>query len=139
VLRTARASVGGYCYHSLKRGDGRALFFHDADDLPGFVRLLSQACARVSRRRVRFCLMPNHFQLVLGPPGDGGLGPWVPWLRTAPVQGYRQPYGSCGHVWQGRFETFAIAEDEHRRTLLRLVERNPPPPGRAAHPRKQAK
>src|SRR5262249_20031117 len=55
--RTARASVGGLCYHALNRGNGRAQVFHDADDYHGFLRLLRQACARLPMRLLGFCLM----------------------------------------------------------------------------------
>jgi hypothetical protein len=58
--RTARADLGGYCYHALNRGNGRAAVFHDPDDYHGFVRLLRQACARLPMRLVGFCLMMNH-------------------------------------------------------------------------------
>jgi putative transposase len=123
--RTARASIGGYCYHALNRGNGRAQVFHDADDYAGFVRLLRQACARLPMRLVGFCLLPKHFHRVLWPHGDGDLGPWMQWLLTAHVHGYRQRYGGSGHVWQGRFKAFPIEADEHLRTVLRYAERNP--------------
>ena len=88
--RTARASVGGYCYHALNRGNGRARVFHDADDYHSFARLLQKACARVPMRLVGYCLMPNHFHLVLWPLGDNDLGRWMQWLLTAQVHGYRK-------------------------------------------------
>jgi REP element-mobilizing transposase RayT len=123
--RTARADLGGYCYHALNRGNGRAQVFHDADDYHGFVRLLRQACARLPMRLVAFCLLPNHFHLVLWPRADGQLGPWMQWLLTAHVNGYRKRYGGSGHVWQGRFRAFPIEQDDHLLTVLRYVERNP--------------
>jgi putative transposase len=52
--RTARASVGGYCYHALNRGNKRAQVFHDSEDYHDFVRLLLQACARVPMRLISF-------------------------------------------------------------------------------------
>jgi putative transposase len=123
--RTVRASVGGYCYHALNRGNGRARVFHDSDDYHDFVRLLQKACARVPMRLVGYCLMPNHFHLVLWPTGDENLSPWMQWLLTAHVHGYRKRYRGSGHVWQGRFKAFPIEQDEHLRTVLRYVERNP--------------
>ena len=123
--RTARASVGGYCYHALNRGNGRAQVFHDAADYHCFVRLLQKACARLPMRLVGYCLMPNHFHLVLWPRGDNDLGRWMQWLLTAHVHGYRKRYRGSGHVWQGRFKAFPIEQDEHLRTVLRYVERNP--------------
>ncbi len=123
--RTARASVGGFCYHALNRGNGRAQVFHDTDDYHGFVRLLRQACARVPMRLVGYCVMPNHFHLVVWPRGDEDLSTWMQWLLTAHVHGYRQRYRGSGHVWQGRFKAFPIAEDHHLLMVLRYVERNP--------------
>jgi putative transposase len=123
--RTARASVGGYCYHVLNRGNGRAQVFHDADDNHAFVRLLQKACARLPMRLVGFCLMPNHFHLVVWPHGDRELGPWMQWLLTAHVHAYRKRYHGSGHVWQGRFKAFPIEQDEHLLTVLRYAERNP--------------
>jgi len=122
---TARAAVGGYGYHALNRGNGRARVFHDEDDYQGFVRLIRQACARVPMRVVGYCLMPNHFHLVLWPPGNDDLGNWMQWLLTSHVHGYRKRYRGSGHVWQGRFKAFPIGEDEHLLTVLRYVERNP--------------
>src|SRR4051794_38037651 len=61
--RTARAAVGGYCYHALNRGNERARVFHDAADYHDFVRLLREACARTPMRVVGYCVMPNHVHL----------------------------------------------------------------------------
>jgi putative transposase len=130
--RTARASVGGYCYHALNRGNQRGQVFHDREDYHDFVKLLRQACARVPMRIISFCLMPNHFHLVLWPISDGALGPWMQWLLTTHVHGYRKRYRGSGHVWQGRFKAFAIEQDEHLLTVLRYVERNPLRAGLAA-------
>ena len=65
--RTWRASVGGYCYHVINRGNDRAQFFHDEDHNAGFVRLMREANLHVAMRIVGFCLMPNHIHLVLWP------------------------------------------------------------------------
>jgi putative transposase len=130
--RTARASLGGYCYHALNRGNGRAQVFHDADDYHDFIRLLRQACARVSMRLIGHCLMPNHFHLVVWPREDGDLSKWMQWLLTAHVHGYRKRYRGSGHVWQGRFKAFPIEEDDHLLNVLRCagidVQTRPLPP-----------
>jgi putative transposase len=76
-------------------------------------------------RLVGYCLMPNHFHLVLWPHADGDLSRWMQWLLTAHVRRYHRHYGSGGHVWQGRFKAFPIEQDEHLLTVLRYVERNP--------------
>ena len=123
--RTARAAVGGYCYHVLNRGNNRAEVFHHDGDYAAFVRLLRQACVRVPLRVLAYCLMPNHFHLVVWPSADDHMARWMNWLLTTHVRRYRRKYKGSGHVWQGRFKAFPIAEDDHLLTVLRYVERNP--------------
>jgi putative transposase len=69
--------------------------------------------------------MANHFHLVLWPRRDGELSEYMMWLMTAHVRRYHQHYHSSGHVWQGRFRSFPIEEDDHLLTVDRYVERNP--------------
>jgi putative transposase len=113
------------CYHVLNRGNARAEVFHKEDDYAAFLRLLPLAVERVPMRVLAFCLMPNHFHLVLWPREDGDLGRFMQWLLTCHVRRYHRHYHSSGHVWQGRFKAFPIQLDEHLFAVLRYVERNP--------------
>ena len=47
------------------------------------------------------------------------------WLLTSHVRRYHKHYGSSGHIWQGRFKSFAVQRDEHLITTLRYVLQNP--------------
>lgn len=122
--RTARASVGGVCYHVINRGNGRAKVFHKPADYNAFVALIAEAASRVPVRVVAYCLMPNHFHMVLWPRHDGDLSRFMQWLLTAHVRRYHRQYHGTGHVWQGRFKAFPIQQDAHLLTVLRYVERN---------------
>lgn len=124
MARTARASVGGVCYHVLNRGNGRAEVFHKKEDYIAFLDLMAEAGERLAMRLLAWCLIPNHFHLVLWPHGDGDLSRWMQWLLTSHVRRYHRHYHGSGHVWQGRFKAFPIEEDEHLWTVLRYVERN---------------
>lgn len=123
--RTARASVGQYCYHVINRGNGRAPVFHADGDFQAFIALLGDASRRLPMRVLAYCLMPNHFHLALWPYGDGDLSRWMQWLLTAHVRRYHRWYESSGHVWQGRFKAFPIEQDEHLLRVLRYIEQNP--------------
>jgi len=72
-----------------------------------------------------FCLLPNHFHLVVWPKEDGDLSRWMHWVLITHVRRYHQHYHTSGHIWQGRFEAFPIEEDEHSLTILRHAETNP--------------
>jgi putative transposase len=63
--RTARASVGGICYHVMNRGNGRATVFHSDGDYRDFLALLAKASEKVPMPVLGYCLMPNHFHLLL--------------------------------------------------------------------------
>lgn len=120
--RTARASVGGVCYHVINRGNGRVKVFRSPDDYESFVSLLSGAAARVGGRVLAYCVMPNHFHLVLWPRKDGDLSRFMQWLLTAHVRRHHREHHGSGHVWQGRFKAFPIEQNEHLLTVLRYVE-----------------
>jgi putative transposase len=99
--------------------------FHKEEDFAAFVRLFEPACERLPMRLVGWCLMPNHFHLLLWPRKDGDLGRWMQWLLTSHVRRYHRHYLGSGHVWQGRFKAFPIERDDHFLTVLRYAERNP--------------
>lgn len=123
--RHPRASQGGYCYHVLNRGNARrTIFYQDRDDA-AFLRLLREASEHTPVPLLAYCLMPNHFHLVLWPQHDGDLSASLGWLLTAHVRRYHQHYHSSGQVYQGRFRSFPIQEDGHLLTVLRYSERNP--------------
>ena len=68
--RTRRASQGGYCYHVLNRGNARRTVFHKEGDYASFLKLLHEAGERTPIRLLSYCLMPNHFHLVVWPLHD---------------------------------------------------------------------
>ena len=86
---------------------------------------MTKANNRIPMRILSYCLMPNHFHLVLWPYEDGDLSRWMQWLLTSHVRRYHRQRGSSSHVWQGRFKAFPIQQDSHLLTVIRYVERNP--------------
>jgi len=123
--RAARASVGGVCYHVINRGNGQREVFHDDGDYAAFLKAIGHACVEVPVEVFGFCLMPNHFHLVVRPQNDGDLSRWMHWLLNTHVRRYHKHHQSSGHIWQGRFKSFPIQADEHLLKVLRYAERNP--------------
>jgi putative transposase len=115
-------------FHVLNRGNARRTIFRKARDYQAFVQLLREARLRFPDvRLLGYCLMPNHFHLVLWPTRDGELSLFMRWLTNAHVRRYHQHYHSYGqgHIYQGRFKSFLVQEDAHLLALLRYVESNP--------------
>jgi REP element-mobilizing transposase RayT len=100
--RTARASVGGMCYHALNRGNDRRTVFRKEGDFAAFLKAFAEVCHDVPVRPLAYCLMPNHFHLVLWPEGDDDLSRALHRLTTAHVRCAERgrPYGSAGWVEQ---------------------------------------
>lgn len=124
--RPARTAVGGMVYHVLNRANARIQIFDKPEDYEAFERILRQAVARVKMRLLAYCVLPNHWHLVVWPRGDGDLSRFVGWLSLTHTQrwhAHRHSVGS-GHVYQGRFKSFLVESDEHLWTACRYVERN---------------
>jgi putative transposase len=109
----------------LNRGNARSRVFHKEGDFAAFVEIMAEASLRHPMRVLAYCLVPNHFHLALWPALDGDLSRWMHWLLTTHVHRYQRHYHSSGHIWQGRFKSFPIQEDDHLRVVLRYIERNP--------------
>jgi REP element-mobilizing transposase RayT len=93
--------------------------FHKPLDYEAFLSLLAEAKQRHRVKLFAFCLMPNHFHLVLEPAHQTALSQFMQWLLTSHVRRYHKHYGSSGHIWQGRFKSFPVQRDEHLITVLR--------------------
>ena len=125
--RRLRHAAGGYVYHVLNRAVGRATIFKKATDFEAFIRVLSEALDWVDVRLLAYCVMSNHWHLVVWPERDGDLSEFMRWLTVTHTQRWHAKHHTegTGPLYQGRFKSFPVAEDRHLLTLLRYVERNP--------------
>lgn len=125
--RRPRTATGGYIYHVLNRAVARATVFYKGGDYAAFERVLRQAKDKMPMRLLAYCLMPNHFHLVLWPHHDGELSEFLHWLTLTHTMRWHAHYhnSGTGPLYQGRFKSFPVQEDEHLLTVCRYVERNP--------------
>lgn len=103
-----------------------ALFEKDGD-YEAFERVLGETLSLRPMRLLAYCLMSNHWHMVLWPRGDGDLASFMQRLSITHVrrwQEHRHVVGT-GHIYQGRYKSFPVQRDEHFLTLCRYVERNP--------------
>jgi putative transposase len=124
--RPLRAAEAGYVYHVLNRANARMTIFEKDQDYEAFERVLTEAVERTKTRLLAYCAMPNHWHLVVWPQADGELSDFVGWLTLTHTQrwhAHRHTAGT-GHVYQGRFKSFPVQDDEHFYTVCRYVERN---------------
>jgi putative transposase len=124
--RPRRTQIGGIAYHILNRANARTAIFHEPGDYAAFLRVLAQAQVEHPMRLLFYCLMPNHWRLVLWPEHDGLLARFIGWLTLTHTQRWHAQRGTagCGHLYQGRYKSFPVETDDHLLTLGRYVERN---------------
>ena len=113
-------------YHVLNRANARLSIFEKDGDYEAFERILADAIERTGTRLLAYCLMPNHWHLVVLPIQDGKLSRFTGWLTLTHTQRWHAHRHSSGqrHVYQGRFKSFPIQDDPHFFTACRYVERN---------------
>jgi putative transposase len=115
----------GLIYHALNRGNNRAAVFRAAADYQAFLYALGQTKSRYPFRLYAYCLLGNHFYLVLEPEPGQSISRILQSLTVAHTWRYHRARSSSGHVWQGRFKSPIIECDEHLLTVMRYVESNP--------------
>src|SRR5437762_1476266 len=125
--RRPRSPSDGQIYHVLNRGNCRMNLFHKDSDFAAFLKILEEACLRFKMRLLAYCLMHNHWHLVLWPRRGVDLSRFVAWVSSTHVRRWREHRGNVGqgHLYQGRFKSFIVQNDGHLLSVLRYVEANP--------------
>lgn len=127
--RRGRSIEGGLVYHVLNRANGRLRLFKKHADFEAFESVLAEAHDRVPLRILSYVVMPTHWHFVVWPARDDDrqVSEFFRWLTVTHTQRWHAHHGTSGmgHVYQGRFKSFPVQSDEHLRTVLRYVERNP--------------
>ena len=127
MARRLRIDVGGLVYHVINRRAGRLELFEDDADYLALEKVIAEVCAeKPNVRIVGYCLMPNHWHLVLWPKNDGELSAFMQRLTVTHMRRWHAHRASAGTgpLYQGRFKSFPIEQDPHCLTVCRYVERN---------------
>ena len=126
MARPRRTAPGGFVYHVLNRANGRRRIFEKDGYYFAFERILGQAQSRIPMRILAWCLMPNHWHLVLWPLNDGDLSDYMRLVTLTHTQRWHAHRASAGsgHLYQGRFKSFVVQGDAHFLAVCRYVERN---------------
>ena len=113
--RRTRIATGGLAYHVLNRAVARQSLFDDQADYLALERVIERTHQRLPTRIISYCLMPNHWHLVLWPRQDGELSEFMRLLTVTHTQrwhAHRRTAGT-GPLYQGRFKSFPIQRDRH--------------------------
>ncbi len=133
VSRPLRVHLPNAFYHVISRGNGKQPIYTCDDHYDRFLQLLEHAAARFVVKCHSFCLMPNHFHLLLQP-GPSPLSRMMQQLNSAYSQFFNRSERKVGHVLQGRYKAIIVDEETYFLQVLRYIVLNPVRAGIVCHP-----
>lgn len=122
--RPPRIDVPGLIYHITNRGVKRLPVFHDDNDRQEFLRLLALTRETFPFRLHAYCLMTNHYHLLLQTL-EHSLSKTMHYFKKAFAVLFNRKYGHVGHVFQARFHSIPVEEDAYFTTVARYIHLNP--------------
>ena len=124
MARRPRLQFPGAVYHVMSRGNRKNTIFHDALDYARFQDVMRCAVRLYAVRVFAFCLMPNHYHIVLDTPRSN-LSDAMQYVNGVFAQKSNKRYHQTGHVFGDRFRSLLIERDGYLKRASRYVVRNP--------------
>ena len=124
MSRPLRIEFAGALYHVTSRGDGREDIYRDDVDREVFLDVLAEVCERFNWTVHAFCLMGNHYHLLLETP-DGNLSKGMRQLNGVYTQRFNAKHRRVGHVFQGRYKAIIVQKETYLLELARYIVLNP--------------
>lgn len=129
-MRTARKRSAADIYHVVARGTGKQLIFEDDSDRHEFLSILKDAIKRESAEIYAWCLMGNHVHLLIHAAIER-VSSVMKLLCGNYARYFNDRHGRVGHLFQERFVSEPIEDDEYLLTALRYIHLNPSAAGLA--------
>ena len=112
-------------YHVYNRGNRRQRVFRNDDDYMFFCRRLKEYSHRCRVLIHAWCLMPNHYHLILSQKVGGSIPAFMATLATSVTKRSNLKYRQVGHLFQGAYKYKRITSDEYLVHLSRYIHLNP--------------
>jgi len=124
MARLARVVVPGVAHHVTQRGNRRQETFFTEEDYAAYLALVGEWCGRCGVEVWAYCLMPTHVHLIAVPDSEDGLRRALGEAHRRYTRRINFREGWRGHLWQGRFASFAL-DQRYLLRAARYVELNP--------------
>src|SRR4029453_7375519 len=125
--RRPRAAHGNFVFHVFNRAAKRMRLFDSASDYGVAEQILLEARALTKMRLLAYCIMPNHWHLILWPLNGEQMSKFMQWFTGTHAQrwqAFNETIGT-GAVYQGRYKAIPVQTDLYLLNVCRYVERNP--------------
>jgi len=124
MSRSLRIEYPGAFYHVTARGNERKAIFKATENYEKFIGYLESATERYGAQIHCFCLMPNHYHLLLETP-RGNLHTILHHLNTSYTNYFNAKARRAGHLLQGRYHAILVEKDSYALELSRYIHLNP--------------
>ena len=124
MARPLRIEFAGALYHITSRGDKKAAIYLDDGDRVQFLDTLKQVCTRFNWVLHAYCLMDNHYHLLVETP-ESNLSLGMRQLNGVYTQWFNRTHDRVGHVFQGRFKGIIVQKESYLLELARYIVLNP--------------
>lgn len=133
--RGPRIVIENCCYHIINRGNQKQSIFIDDNDFITFLELLRHYKRKFGFKLYAYCLMPNHFHMVIQLKDSQKLSLTMQSLSQTYTIAFNKKYNKTGHLWQARFKSMCIQMDTYFIDCINYIENNPVRGGLATSPR----
>ena len=124
MVRPLRIEYPGAFYHVINRGQRQEAIFDDVRDRERFLLCLERMANLFGVRLHTYCLMVNHYHLILETP-EANLSRAMQWFNVSYAVYYNRRHHYAGHLFQGRFKAILIEADTYLESLSRYIHLNP--------------
>ena len=124
MVRPLRIEYPGAVYHVTSRGDRREPIAKDDVDRSLFLEIVGQAAQRFDARAWAYCLMGNHYHLVLHT-RKANLSRLMRQINGVYTQAFNRRHSLTGHLFHGRFKAILVDSDSYLLEVCRYVDFNP--------------
>jgi len=124
MARPLRVEFSGAFYHVINRGNSGENIFRGTRDREKFLDYLGKAIERFSVKIHTYCLMTNHFHILLETELPN-LSQTIQWINVSYAGYFNRKYKRPGHLFQGRFKSILVEAEEYLKQLSRYIHLNP--------------
>lgn len=124
MSRPLRIEYPGAWYHVMNRGLNRRSTYSDSQDYSLFLQTLGEACFLFHVSVSAYCLMPNHYHLLIHTP-EGNLSRFMRHLNGVYTQRFNRAHNRDGPLFRGRFKGILVQQDSHLIQVVQYIHHNP--------------
>lgn len=133
-MRKPRELKDGARYHVTARANRKEMILESARMKELFLEVVARAKKKYAFRVENFCIMGNHYHLMIRPEKGSSLSAIMQWIMGVFAMAWNRIHGMWGHVWGGRFFSRIITDLREYMQVFRYIDENPVKAGQVDHP-----